>query len=34
MENSHLGSLTTERRNERSRRIHQAEDDRYVENHQ
>ncbi|TWM27263.1 N-acetylmuramic acid 6-phosphate etherase [Bacillus paralicheniformis] len=24
MENSHLGSLTTERRNERSRRIHQA----------
>ncbi|MPQ27470.1 N-acetylmuramic acid 6-phosphate etherase [Bacillus paralicheniformis] len=25
MENSHLGSLTTERRNERSRRIHQAE---------
>ncbi|RCK09627.1 hypothetical protein DT075_35465 [Bacillus licheniformis] len=25
MENSHLGSLTTERRNERSKRIHQAE---------
>ncbi|BCE12724.1 hypothetical protein RSC3_00080 [Bacillus paralicheniformis] len=24
MENSHLGSLTTERRNERSRRIHQS----------